>query len=104
MKLFDLAERWKSLGLTGEKNTNFHTEIYISSDILQLQRIKCQKVKKEFKNGQDWEIIGKPEVNLNKICSGGFRLSLESFGRYLMICISYAAYDIDNVYRIDCMI
>ena len=23
MKLFDLAERWKNLGLTGEKMTNF---------------------------------------------------------------------------------
>ena len=41
-------------------------------DILKLQRIKCQKAKNEFKNAKDWEIIGKPEVNLNKICSGWF--------------------------------
>ena len=72
MKLFDLAERWKNLGLTGEKITNFHTEIYISLDILKLHSVKCQKVKNEFKNAKDWEIIGRPEVNLNTICSGWF--------------------------------
>ena len=48
MKLFDLAERWKNLGLTGEKIANFHTEIYISLDILKLHSVKCQKVKNEF--------------------------------------------------------